>query len=190
MALTRQYLIPTESMTLTDQREYRQKALIALVERAVDKKIGDETDLARVQRNEDPVSLRLREWQNILDAVAALDQWNTAALAAVGIAYSVFQAVAAPVMNAARMAVFYKVSIETVPVPVSRLLFRDGGALGDIIGQFDLEPLAVHDPIEGFFSEPVVIDPSQTFAAQVLARTATGVLARVQLGSFVAERRA
>jgi CRISPR/Cas system endoribonuclease Cas6 (RAMP superfamily) len=132
-------------------------------------------------------SVDVREFQPILDAGAALDQWNTAALAVVGNAYSCFQAIAAPVLAANKLAVFYRVQIETVPLPVSRLIFRSGAAAGNILAEFDLEQLACEQVMVGYFSEPVVIDPTTTFAAQVLCRIATGVLARVQLGALIFE---
>ncbi|MDD3494175.1 MAG: hypothetical protein PHZ19_11845 [Candidatus Thermoplasmatota archaeon] len=134
-----------------------------------------------------PKSLDIREMQPILDAGTALDQWNTAALAVVGTAYSALQAIAAPVNAANRVVVFWKCGIETAPSPVSRLIFRSGGAAGNILALFDLEQLVNWLVVEGYFSEPVVIDPTQTYAVQVLCRIATGVLGRVQLGAYVFE---
>ena len=199
------YLIPVDSMTLSDQKSYRMRALAAGLARASDKKIGNldaeipglagtvepiarkDIALAFLNSGEWPKSIDAREFQPILDAGSALDQWNTAALAAVGTAYSCFQAVAAPALANNKVAVFYKVSIETVPVPVSRLIFRSGGATGNTIGLFDLEQITECQQLVGYFSEPIVIDPTVTFAAQVLCRIATGVLARVKLGAFVFE---
>lgn len=203
---SRNYLIGKGSMTLTDQKDYRTKAIAALLARAHDKKIGTISDdeipgfsslgtadarykavLAFIRGGSMPAALDVREFQPVLDAGTALDQWNTAALAAVGTAYSCFQAVAAPVLAANKEAVFYKVAVETVAMPVSRLTFRSGGATGNIIAVFDLEQMIAELEWEAFFSEPVVIDPTIAFAAQVLCRVATGVLARVQLGGLIAE---
>jgi hypothetical protein len=194
-------------MTLTDQKEYRQMAIAAGIERAAEKSIGNISDdipgvagvtnrdarvqsiLAYLLSGNVPKSIDIREMQLIVDIPAiVLDQWNTAALAVVGTAYSVFQAVAAPVMAANRLAVFYKVGVETgPPMPVSRLTFRSGGALGNIIGMFDLEQLVNRLETDGYFSEPVIIDPTATYAVQATCRVATGVFARVQLGCFVFE---
>jgi hypothetical protein len=135
----------------------------------------------------DKGQLMARQPQNILDFGTALEQWNTAALAVVGTAYSCFQAVAAPVLAANKLAVFYGVAIETVPVPVSRLTFRAGGAAGNIIAEYDLECLISQQEIAGYFSDPVVIDPTAPFAAQVTCRIATAVLARVQLWGYIVE---
>lgn len=199
------YMIPVDAMTLSDQKTYRMRALAAGLARASEKKIGNlDAEIPELvgvvdpeQRKQAvlnylngggwPRSIDGREFQPVLDAGTALDQWNTAALAAVGTFYSCFQAVAAPVMANNKLAVFYGVSIETVPVPVSRLTFRSGGATGNIIGVFDLERITEGEQTIGFFSEPITIDPTFTFAAQVLCRIATGVMARVKLNSFVFE---
>lgn len=188
-------LQPIDTLTLSDQKEYRLKALAAGLSRAAFKKIGSVGDnlaspaaaYSLIQSGGWPESLDCREAQPILDFGCALDQWNTAALAVVGTAYSALQAIAAPVLAANRIAVFYKIGIETVPMPISRVIIRSGGAAGNIIGVFDTEQLINHQQQVGFFSEPVVIDPTTTFAVQVLARIATSVLADVQLGCLIFE---
>jgi len=202
---SRNYLIPIGSMTLSDQKSYRLAALASGLERCQVKSIGDlNSDIPGLASISDtgkrvqlivnylmqgnwPRSVDVREWQNIADAGAALDQWNTAALAVVGTNYSMFQAIAAPTLAPNKLAVFYGVITETIPVPVSRLTFRRGGAAGNTIGVFDLELLASRQELIGYFSEPVVIDPNSVFAAQAMARIATGVLARMQLMNFVFE---
>ena len=90
-------------------------------------------------------------------------------------------------MAANRLGVIYKVGVQTAPPPVSRLTFRSGGALGNIIGIFDLEQLANRTESEGYFSEPIIIDPNITYAMQVTGLIATGALARVQLGFLIFE---
>lgn len=205
------YVIPTGSMDEVMQANYRIKAVAAGIERAAVKDIGDIVDdipgykearatptmsardarvaiiLAYLADGNIPPSIDIRELQNILDAAAALDQWNTAALAAIGVNYTCFQAVGAPVLAADRLAVFYKIGIETAPLPVSRVTFRSGGAAGNIVGVFDLEQLVNRLETDGYLSEPVVYDPSQTFAVQVLCRIATLAIARVQLGALIFE---
>jgi hypothetical protein len=194
-------------MTLTDQKDYRIGAIAAGVERAAEKGIGNISDdipgvagvndkdarvgaiLAYLVAGNLPKSIDIREMQVITDIPAiVLDQWNTAPLLVIGTAYSAFQAVAAPVMAANRLAVFYKVGIEAVaPINVSRLTFRSGGAAGNIIGMFDLEQLVNRLETDGYFSEPVIIDPTATYAVQLTCRIASGVFERVQLGCFVFE---
>lgn len=186
---------PIDTATLSDQKEFRLRALAAGLARAAYKKLGSiGDDLADreiaykyIQAGKWPKSLDCREAQPILDFGCALDQWNTAALAVVGTAYSALQAIAAPALAANKIAVFWKIGLETVPVPVSRITFRSGGAAGNVVGVYDLEQLINHQQLIGYFSEPVVIDPTTTFAVQVLCRIATGVLADVQLGCFIFE---
>lgn len=201
---SRNYILPIDGLSLSQQSEYKMKAIAAGLARATEKGIGvignDEIPgygsigttsakaaaiLEKLRSGWVPRSMDIRDFQNILDAGTALDQWNTAALAVVGTNYSCFQAIAAPTMGNNKLAVFYGVNIETVPGPVSRLTFRSGG--GNNLAMFDLEPLYTQDRQAGFFTEPVVIDPTITFAALVMARIATGVLARVQLGAFIVE---
>lgn len=170
------YLIPKDELSITDQKNFRTAAVNAAIARAVDLKIASSSR-----------ELSVRPFECILDAGAALDQWNTAALAVVGTAYSVFQAVAAPTLAANKLAVFFKVGIETAPSPVSLLTFRSGGAAGNIIAEVDTEQIINGLTPEGYFSECIVIDPTRMFAIQVLARIATGVLARIQMGAFVVE---
>ncbi len=205
------YVIPIGSLDEQMQANYRVKAVAAGIERAAVKDIGSIADdipgykdaratptrtardvristiLSYLLDGNIPPSIDIREFQNILDAAATLDQWNTFALAAIGINYSVFNGIAAPVLAADRLAVFYKIGIETAPLPVSRVTFRSGGAAGNIVGVFDLEQLVNRLETDGFLSEPVVYDPSQTFAVQVLCRIATLALARVQLGGLIFE---
>lgn len=203
---SRQYIIPTGSMSQSKQEDYRMKAIAAGLARGTEKKIASISDdeiagysqlgtpegrmlavLRFLQTGGWPLGFDVLEAQPIADFGSALDQWNTAALVAVGIAYSCHQAVGAPVMAANRLAVYYKVGIETVALPVSRLIFRQNAVAGNIVAEFDLEQLVNRLETDGWFSEPVVIDPNQAHAVQVLCRIATGVLARVQLGCYIIE---
>ena len=186
---TLNYLNPSDLLTLSKMESYRQRAAVAGVRRAVELSLAPASDLALINTGQLPNGVDVREAQNILDFGTALDQWNTAALAAVGTAYSVFQAIPAPTLAANKLAVFYKIGVETVIPPVSRVIFRSGGAAGNIIAVYDLEPLYVHTILEGYFTEPVVIDPTDIFAVQVLCRIATGVLARVPFGCWIIERK-
>lgn len=139
------YITPVESLTLSDQKEYRMRAVAAGIARAMAKDIGNEDDIPSLagQTNEMarmttvlnhlkgggewPRSLDCREFQPTLDAGATNDFWETAALAARGTAYTVFNGAAAPTLAANKEAVFYKVGIFTTTLPVSRLTFRSQG---------------------------------------------------------------
>lgn len=177
------FIMPKDELTLSDMKRYKQDAIKALLKRTVLKLGGDPDDPKAGEQYD------VRNYENIRDAGAVLDQWRTAALAVVGTPYTVFQAVLAPATPASQLIVFYRVSIETVPLPVSILTIRTGGAAGNIIGEFDLEQIANTWTTDGFFNRPIVIDPNTNYAVQVVCRIATGLFARVQLGAFVSEPR-
>ena len=182
-------LLNVGSVSLVNQQNARTAAIKAGFQRCLAKKIGDAADISAVLAQGAPNanSVDVREFQPILDAGTTLDQWNTAALAAVGTAYSVFQAITAPQLANNKLVVFWGIQVETVPLPVSRVIFRSGSATGNLIGMYDLEQMVTRQEGFGFFSTPVVIDPSLTFAVQVLCRVATGVISRVQLAGYVFE---
>ncbi len=194
---SRNYLVMSEDMTHKEKRDYRLEALAAGLERTGHKNIGDiNADVPGLQSIPEaqkrtrvdhiaaylrglnwPRSIDQRELQPIaagpdLVAGTAIDMWITAALAVVGTPYSCFQAIAAPQLIVGKLMVCYGISIESavVPMPVSRVVFRRSGAAGNIQAVFDLEPLGVRQEIDAFFSEPVVIDPQEVFAIQVLCR--------------------
>lgn len=169
------YIIPKDQLTLTDIKAAKVGAQQAAINRA-QQKMG-------LAINEQ----QLRQWLNINDAGAALEQWNTAALAVVGTAYSVFQAVPVVTLPANKLAVFWGVAIETVPCPVSRLQFRSGAAAGNLLADFDVEQIITGDTVVGLFNQPVVMDPQFAFACNVICRIVTGAAARVQLMSYVFE---
>jgi len=192
-------------MTLTDQKDYRINAIAAAIERASQKKIGSISDeipgysvLSSPQQRIDqvtnwlkqgntPASIDVREPQPTLDFACAIDDWQSAALAAVNTFYTIFNGVVTPTLNAVRIAVWYGVAVETAGFPVSRLTWRSGGAAGNIIAEFDLEQLINRLESIGFFSEPVVFDPTLPYSGTVRARIVTGLLARVQPMGFIVE---
>ena len=202
---SRTYIIPVGSMTLTDQKDYRINAISAAIERASQKKIGSISDeipgysqLASRQQRIDqvtswlkqgntPASIDVREPQPGLDFACTVDDWQTPALAAVNTFYTIFNGVVTPTLNAVRIAVWYGVAVETAAFPVSRLTWRSGGAAGNIIAEFDLEQLINRLESIGFFSEPVIFDPTLPYSGTVRCRTATALLARVQPMGFIIE---
>jgi hypothetical protein len=195
---SRQYIVPADLMTISDMKEYRIGALAAGVTRCWNKSIGtpqpdweglsmDQTK-AKIASGQWPSGLDAFEFHNILHAGTALDQWNTPALAAVGTEYSLFQAITAPAANLRmnKIVVFYGVTIEQIPNPISRLIFRRNNSTGITMAEFDVEALGVMERTMGFFSEPVVIDNNVAFAANVMARIITGA-SRIQLLNFIFE---
>ena len=207
---SRNYLIMSNDMTLTEKREYRLTALAAGLERCKIKGIGDlNADIPGLQgisdANKDarvaaiksyivsgkwPTSIDQRELAPLTDfvAAAAQDSWLTVALAVGGVV-SALNALAAYTFPAGRLMVCYGVSVESpvVPMPVSRLIFRKGGAAGNIQAQFDMEEMGVRWEPDAFFSEPVVLDPQEAFAIQVLGRAVVAGGARVHVHNFLFE---
>ena len=202
---SRTYLIPVASMTVTDQKDYRIGAIAALIERASEKKIGTIHDeiagysllqnkMERInaitnwlKQGHTPVSIDIREPQPTLDFACTIDDWQTPALAAVNTFYTIFNGTATPTLNAVRIAVWYGVAVSTAGFPVSRLTWRQAGAAGNIIAEFDLEQLINRLESIGFFSEPVLFNPTLPYSGTVRARAATGLLCRVQPMGFIAE---
>lgn len=210
---SRNYVINIDDTTLSERAGIKRTALAAGLERCAVKGVGDvyadipglqaipesrkaeRVDLIeRFIRNGDwPASVTQRELAPAtagdLAVATAIDSWLTAALAVVGNMYSCFQAVAGPQLPAGKLMVCYGVSVESaaVPMPVSRLVFRRGGAAGNVIAQFDLEPMAVRQEWEAFFSEPVVMDPQQVFAIQARCKNNTGVAEIVHVHNFYFE---
>jgi hypothetical protein len=207
---SRNYLVISNDMTFTDKANYRLNALAAGLERCKIKGIGDlNADIPVLQSIPDadkpgrvkaiadyiktgawPRSVDQRELAPLTDFVApaAQDSWLTAALA-VGVIASALNALAAYTFPAGRLMVCYGVSVESpvVPMPVSRLVFRKGGAAGNIQAQFDMEEIGVRLEPDAFFSEPVVLDPQEAFAIQVLGRAAVPAGARVHIHNFLFE---
>lgn len=207
---SRNYLVISSDMSLSDKKAYRMRALAAGLERCGLAKIGDiEGDVPGLQAipmaNKPgrvahigtfigtgawPKTIDERELAPLTDLVvaAAQDSWLTAALAAVGTAYTALNALVSPQMGLGRLMVCYGVSVESaiVPMPVSRLVFRRGGVAGNILAQFDMEDMGVRLEPDAFFSEPVVIDPNEVFAIQVLCR-AIAPATRVHIHNFLYE---
>ncbi len=207
---SRNYLVMTNDMTLSDKKEYRLNALAAGLERCGLKGIGDinadipglqpiplANKLARVKLIHDfiatgqwPRTIDQRELAPLTDfaIAAAQDSWLTVALAVGGVV-SALNAAAAYTLLVGKLMVCYGVSVESaiVPMPVSRLIFRRGGALGNIIAQFDMEELGVRWEPDAFFSEAVVIDPQELFAIQVLGRAVSAAGERVHIHNFLFE---
>lgn len=169
-------LLPTEELTLTDRKNFRAAALEAGIARAIAASIGTREGLV------------YREWQNIADAGVAATQeaWLTAALAVVGTDYSVFRAIAAPILANNKVVVWWGVGIATVPNPVCRLAFRVGAGAGTTKAVFDLERLDTLITPDGYFSEPILYNPQQVLNIVVMARVVAAA-ARVILHGYVIE---
>ena len=169
------WIIPKDECTLSEMKAFRERAMAAGIARCA-MKLGQKAD-----------ELTVLQMQQVPETGAALEQWNTAVLNALGGAFSVFQAggAGAPVLANNRLLVFYGIAIETFPCPVSRLTIRAGGIAGNVLADFDLEQIVNSDTMEGYFDQPVCIDPTQTFAVQVSCRIITNAIARIQLKNWL-----
>lgn len=193
------FLVHPDDISVTDFREHRMLAMAAGISAALEHSIGRpdeikgwqeapsaEAKTSVVQRylvathGEPPPSISVKNLENsLLDMVApapALDQWLTAALT-VGGASSCFQANAVQQLLVGKLAVFWGVSHAgpTIPCPWSRLYFRRNAAAGNILAQFDFEPMLNKRSLEGIFSSPVVVAPNDVFAIQVQGTIIAGV---------------
>ena len=205
---TRNYVVLSEDLSITDRQKYRLKAMAAGIAACFDNNIGvwnpkeipavngvkpstqDVVNFLTNSGGEPPASIDIREFQPIGDAgtAAGFDQWLTAALAAVGGEYSIFAAIAVPAiaLRARKLVVWYGVQVESVPLTVSRLNFRRTVAAGTITAQFDLEQLATGQKQDGYFSSPQIWLPSMPYAINVISRVIAPA-ARVIPHNFVFE---
>lgn len=167
------FIIPKDDTTQSDRKRFREAAMAAGIERCA-KKLGQNAD-----------ELTALQALNMTDFGCPIEQWNTAPLLVLGTQYSVFQNQPNPTLGNNRLVVFYGISIETIPAPVSRLTIRLGTLTGNVIAEYDLEQIINSDTVEGYFNQPVCIDPTAMFAVQVTARIATGVIARIQLMNWL-----
>jgi hypothetical protein len=208
---SRNYLINSDDLSLSDKKSYKMAAIAAGIERCAVKNVGSPyADIPGLQQLGDsqynerttlitaylqdgnwPRSLDMRELATGPAAVrtdfvapTALAEALTAALAVVDTWYSCFQAVAAPQLLNGKLCVFWGISIETVPIPVSYLQFLRGT---NVQAVFDLQTQNTRLTFNAYFSEPVVFDPQDVFAAQVLCRI-VGPAARVHLANFLFEK--
>lgn len=208
---SRNYVINTEDLSLSDRKNYKLMALAAGLERCAVKAVGSPgadipgleaiptSDKSRrvqvirryIEGGDWPRSVDARELAPGPAAVrsdfavpTALAESLTAALAVVDTWYTCFQAVAAPQLLVGKLLVIWGISIETVPIPVSYLQFLRGT---NVQAAFDLQTQNCRLAFDAYLSEPVVFDPQDTFAVQVLCRIVSPA-ARVHLHNFLFEK--
>ena len=178
-------LIPSDQLTLTEKARLRQNAIVGGIERAVAMKIAPTRE-----------QIDYRMAQNIIDfGTVGRERWLTANLALINTPYSVWTTLAAPAVGLTpllantKVAVFWGVSVETAPNPVSLLSFRLGAAAGTTFAVFNLEEMEPQLVMEGYFSIPVVYDPQDTLNVVVTSKIATLVQAQVVLNCYIFERK-
>ena len=168
-------LIPTDELTLTDKMGFRKQAIEAGLNRALAVGVIPNREQG-VVRHADPVT----------DFGMVAGGWLTAALAVAGTQYSCFNALT-PTLANNRVAVFYAVAVETFPIPINLLAFREGVAAGTTYAIFDVEQLSTMQQQLGYFSNPVVYDPQRVLNVVVTCRIVTAAVARVWLGCYIIE---
>ncbi len=135
---------------------------------------------------------KVREADNVVDFGTAAGGWLTMPLLVAGNLYSVFAtavpAALTPQLATTRVAICYRISVETVGFPVDQISFREGAAAGTTKAVYDLEGLASCLKPDGFLSQPVVYDPQDVLNIVVRCRIVTGAQARVRIGTFIIER--
>lgn len=181
MAMSRSYFIPTDELTLTDIKTFKENTIAAGVERAVFKAIGaNEQELA------------IRDIRPLIDFpvtwAGQVDRWllpATPAAIAAG-TMSVWINEALPV---GRVLAIYGVAVESAAPECSVMLFRGGPAgQGRTAAVIELEKIYTKENTDGFLAEPVTYDPQETVYIQVynrLAIAATGTV--IQLKGYIIE---
>ena len=197
------YIVATEDLTLTDMKLFRQAAVNKGIWRACELAVAPIQHLlvngASYQMGMRPPAtavlyhpgLIVRHADNVVDFGAGVGGWLTMTLGAVGALVSVFAtAVPAPLTPALavnRLAIFYNVDLEFAPPNVDQLSFREGVAAGSTYAVFDLECLTVKQSMEGYFTEPVIYDPTRVMNIVVRGRILAAARERVHLGCFIIE---
>ena len=182
-------IIPQEELTLTDKKAHCSRALESGIKRAEAKSIGTRSELVH------------RHAQCALDfpgAVAGVNFWFTATLGVTTAPYSVFStgviAAAgvgiAPQLANNKVAVFYKVTVLSVPNPFTILRFGLGPTVlapKSTKGEVDLEQLEGYLTTVGFLSEPITYDPQEHVNICVENKINTGAREHLVLSCYIIE---
>jgi len=176
-------IIPQEELSLTDKKNYCERALQAGIKRALELSLAG-------SRGE----LTFRHAENTPDFGCTLNAWWTQTLAAVPGPYTVFNGAAGaalvPRLGATQVAVFYKASVLTVPNPFTILRFGVGptaGAPTTTKGHVDLEQVEGYLTQIGFLSEPIPYDRNDWVNICVENKINTAAQEQLVLGCYIIE---
>jgi len=179
-------IIPQEELTLTDKKGFCNVALEAGIKRAVAKAIGPRDELIT------------RHAEVTLDFGCTVNFWFTQTLGITTVPYTVFStgAIAAagvalvPQLANNKVAVFYKVSVLSVPNPFTILRFGLGPtAVAPVTtkAHVDLEQIEGYLTTIGFLSEPVTYDPQEWVNICVETKINTAAREHLVLGCYIIE---
>lgn len=181
--IARSYFIPTDELTLTDIKTFKEGTIRAGIDRAIFKKLG---------ANEDELAIRdIRPSIELPTAFAAGDRWifpAPAAAVAAAFTTTVWINEALPVN---RVMAIYGIAVESAAPEVSMVLLRGGaGGLGRTAAVLEIEKIYTKINQDGFLATPVTYDPQETVYIQVINRipiAAAGTI--LQLKGYVVEPR-
>jgi hypothetical protein len=182
------YVLPTEEVSLSEQSQRRQAAVLAGKQRAAEKWKVSIADLTARDANYATDFIA----PSAFPVIAGVGGWLSMPFLVVGAPYSVFAngtpAAIAPVCPTNQLWVFYKVSVLNVAAldEAGILQFRTG-AQANLKYQFDLENLYGKMVSDGYFSFPVTYENPEIATVTVTARVATLAGCRVKLGTFIIE---
>lgn len=160
MAIGRSYMIPTEELSLTEIKGFKQAAIEAAKDRALTLGIvGSEDEL--VVRDIWP------QTDLAVTGVANNEWWWTGPLAAVG----VWQAYVNAVLGITRTLVFYGIGYNSAAPSVSMVRFRSGpGGTGRTAAAVNLELMQCKMVTDCYISGPITYDRNETVFIDILPR--------------------
>lgn len=176
------YAIPVDELSLSKIELYRKAAKEAAIKRALDLKlVADRTELVfkECAPGTDLTNPAGTGYTNetYITGAAVINTWT-----------SVFDTAAVPQLANNQIAVFYKITDETVPAACSAVRFRLGPTGTSTLGWFHIEQfLNIKLTPEVYLSEPIVYGPSQWLFIEFYPRIAVAVGERIAFGCFIAE---
>lgn len=182
------YAIPTNELTLTDIKAYKEKAIEAGIERALALKI------ARVREE-----LVAREANPMPDFAVpagtgyATNRYLTVGGVGINAWVSVYDTAADPTLGRQRIAIFYKIAdhgIAGAPAVVTAVRFAVGVAGATTIASFFTQPFTdIKLESEVWLSEPVIYDPEDVLFIRFYGRANTNAAGEeLAFGCFIVER--
>jgi len=177
------YAIPTNELTLTDIKTYKQNAVDAGIKRAL--ALGIARSINELVARE---ALPATDFGAPAGSGYAAERYITGALAASAWG-SVFGTGVAPTMANNKVAVFYKLGDSAATPAVAGVRFMVGATGATTKAVFHIQ-LPLDNKLESdvYLSEPVVYDPQDVLFIQCYPRVAIAVGEELSFGAFIIER--